>query len=96
MAQPQIAAVVGHLLLRSDESTSDLAAVLGVSEKTVKRRLAGSQEWTATEIAQLAQHFNVPVAILFAGPDALFAAALTDEGRVHLKWLTRSAEPVAA
>jgi DNA-binding XRE family transcriptional regulator len=90
MPQRQIGAVVGHLLLKTGETTADLAATLGVSEKTVKRRLAGSQDWTADEVVGLAQHFRVPVALLFAGPDALFAGVLPEagpEGPLHLKWL---------
>ncbi len=50
-----------------------VAALLGVSPKTLGRRLSGQIDWTAGEVSLLAEHFDVPVSVFYAGPDALLA-----------------------
>lgn len=80
-----IGRVVEHLMLRDGEKPTDLALILGNSRKTVVRRISGELDWTATEVRLLAQHYRVPVAVLYAGPDALLAGAAVGEGTFHLK-----------
>lgn len=81
-----ISRVVRHLMLRADEDESDIALVIGTSRKTAKRRLSGELAWTAPEVAALARHYHVPVALLYAGEDALLAGASTGGEPLHLKW----------
>lgn len=59
-------------MARAGVSQHDVAAVLGLSQTGVSRRLSGRVDFSATELAKLAAHLNVPVAVFFA--DALAAS----------------------
>lgn len=65
-----ISKVVLHLLLNADEPRTRLAEVIGCHPKTIGRRLSGLHEWTAWEVALMAEHFDVPVARFYEGPGA--------------------------
>jgi hypothetical protein len=69
----KIGRVVDLLLTYRRENRLVLAALLGVSPKTLGRRLNGVLGWTADEIAVMAQHFDVPVSVFYDGPEALLA-----------------------
>ena len=68
-----IGEVTEHLLLWRKETRAQLAALLGLSLKTVNRRIAGERRWEAWEIEAMARHFGRPVEVFYAGPDALIA-----------------------
>lgn len=63
-----IASRVSKAVRESGVSQVEIAVVLGVSRKTVERRLKGEREFTANEIRLIAHRLNVPVAELL-GPD---------------------------
>jgi hypothetical protein len=69
----KIGRVVDLLLTYRRENRLVLAALLGVSPKTLGRRLNGVLGWTADEIAVMAEHFDVPVSVFYDGPEALLA-----------------------
>lgn len=66
-----ISKVVKHLLLAAEEPRTRLAEVLGCHPKTIGRRLSGMHEWTAWEVSLMAEHFDVPVARFYEGPEVL-------------------------
>lgn len=57
-----------------DESWNELILATGIEKHTLIRRRARGG-WTAAEVATLAEHFDKPVSVFYAGPDALFQAA---------------------
>lgn len=73
----KIGRVVDLLLTYRRENRLVLAALLGVSPKTLSRRLHGTLGWSADEVALLAEHFDMPVKVFYDGPDALIAGMRT-------------------
>ncbi len=69
----RIGRAVDMLMTYRQEKRMIVAALLGVSPKTLGRRLSGQLDWTAEEVSLLAEHFDVPVSAFYAGPDALLA-----------------------
>lgn len=63
--------VVEILRVYKDESWSELILATGIGKHTMIRRRAHGG-WTAAEVATLAQHFDQPVSVFYAGPEALF------------------------
>lgn len=59
-----IASRVSKAVRESGVSQVEIAVVLGVSRKTVERRLKGEREFTANEIGLIAKRLRVPVADL--------------------------------
>ena len=49
-------------------SQSALAAALNLTQSAVSRRLSGTVEFTASELAALAEHLQVPVSVFFDTP----------------------------
>jgi hypothetical protein len=76
-AQPDvdrnIRTVVKMLLAAHDEKPPELALKLRWSRSVMYSRLGGDTAFTAAEVAALADHFKVPVTVLFGGPSALLA-----------------------
>lgn len=72
-----ISGVAEQAILWRKETREQLAKVLGVSTKTLGRRIVGDKPWTAREIALMAEHFGLPISTFYQGPDALFSAATT-------------------
>ena len=70
-----ISEVTRQAMLWRKESREQLAALLGLSLRSVARRLVGDIPWEAREIAVMAEHFGLPITTFYAGPDALFQAA---------------------
>lgn len=60
----EIATRVTAALRNSGMTQVDIASYLGLSRKTIERRLKGEREFTANEIGLLARKLNVPVADL--------------------------------
>lgn len=54
-----------------NESWNELILATGIGKHTMIRRRAHGG-WTAAEVAILAAHFDKPVSVFYAGPDALF------------------------
>lgn len=50
---------------RRDVSHSKLAEVLGLSRASMSRRMSGDVEFSAGEVARIAEHLDVPVALLY-------------------------------
>lgn len=71
----KIGGVVDLLLTYRRENRLVLAALLGVSPKTLSRRIGGALGWSADEVALMAEHFDVPVSVFYEGPDAFIARA---------------------
>ncbi len=69
----KIGRVVDVLMTYRRENRLVVAALLGVSPKTLGRRLNGQLDWTAEEVSLLAEHFGVPIGVFYAGPHALLA-----------------------
>lgn len=59
-----IASRVNEAVRASGVSRVDLAAELGVSRKTIERRLKGERKFTANEIGLIARRLKVPVSEL--------------------------------
>lgn len=67
----RIAGVVRMLMAAAQEDQGDLARVLHKDQTTVSRMLNGTRKMTVDELDAIAQHFDVSVGTLFAGPEAL-------------------------
>lgn len=68
----EIGEVAEHVLLWRKENRVQLALLLGLSVKTINRRISGERPWEASEIKTMAEHFGIPVSAFYEGPDALF------------------------
>lgn len=90
----KIGRVVDLLLTYRRENRLVLAALLGVSPKTLSRRISGSLGWTAEEVALMAEHFDVPVSAFYAGPDAMIAR-VRGQMSAHLTGASRPNVPSA-
>lgn len=55
-------------MARRKNSQSDIAALLGLSQAAVSRRLSGDVDFTSSELAALAKHLEVPVSAFFDAP----------------------------
>lgn len=70
-----ISEIVLMLLARPGARTrNELAEVLGISKRSLDRRIHGEIEWTAREVRVLASHYGLPINTLFEGAAALFRA----------------------
>lgn len=79
-----VSRVVKVLLAHRRETQAQLSLATGLRKATLIRRMAGDRSWTAPEIAVLAKHFEVPVGVFYAGPDALLrsgAGTVTHESQ---------------
>lgn len=70
-AQQRIAGVIRMLMAAGEEDQGDLARVLHKDQTAVSRMLSGGRKMTVDELDAIAAHYDVSVATLFAGPDAL-------------------------
>lgn len=59
-----VAAEVRALMARHRRSQAQIAAVLGMTQTAVSRRLHGTPAFTIAELVRLADHFDVPLASL--------------------------------
>ncbi|WP_346656928.1 helix-turn-helix transcriptional regulator [Streptomyces sp. F001] len=75
-----VRSAVAALLHATDESQTDLAAALGVSQAQVSRRQAGDAPWSLGDCDAVAAYFEIDVLDLMAGP-ARAAEALLDARR---------------
>lgn len=68
----QVTDVVRILLAYKRQKQDDVITSTGIPKRTLIRRMnAGG--WSAAEVADLAQHFQVPVSVFYEGPDSLLA-----------------------
>lgn len=58
-------------LARRRRSGRDLAKAVGLPERTLRRRLGGDTQFTATEIAAVAQFLELPVEALVRPRDGI-------------------------
>ncbi|MFF2081771.1 helix-turn-helix domain-containing protein [Kitasatospora sp. NPDC058162] len=72
---------VRALLDATAESTTELAAVLGVNRSQASRRLNGQAAWSLEDCDRAAAHFGIPVLALFCGPFAAFQLLPADRRR---------------
>jgi hypothetical protein len=70
-----ISEVTKQAMLWRKENREHLAALLGLSLRSVARRIAGDISWEAHEIKVMSDHFGLPVDTFYDGPDALFGGA---------------------
>ena len=61
----RVSAAVKAEAARADMTHAQLAAVLGIDRRSVGRRLRGQQEFSPSELAAIASHLNIPVAVFF-------------------------------
>ena len=79
-----ISEVTRQAMLWRKESREQLSAMLGLSLRSVARRLVGDIAWEAREIAIMAEHYGLPISAFYEGPDALFQTKETPmNGRSH-------------
>ncbi len=83
-----ISAVTHLLMVYRQKSTTDLAAHLRMSVKSLGRRLRGELGWQADEVAAMADLFDVSVLAFYQGPDALMSGAGTTR-----QYLSDTADP---
>lgn len=67
------------MLLWRRETRVQLALLLGISLRTLGRRIAGELRWEAGELQRMADHFGVPVSRFYDGPDALLGGSTPPE-----------------
>lgn len=70
-AESNILGVVRMIKAAGDVQAEELALLLGISRASVYERLKGRSAFTAGEVAVMSEHFGVPLATFFAGPDML-------------------------
>lgn len=71
-----VAEVVRILLTYRRETQARLGLALGLGKATMSMRMSGARGWTASEVAALARHFDVPVSVFYDGPDALLRTGI--------------------
>lgn len=49
-------------------SQSEIAAILGISQAAVSRRLSGKVDFAASQLSTLAEQLDVPVSAFFVSP----------------------------
>lgn len=52
-------------MARRSKSQADIAALLGLSQTAVSRRLKGNVDFSASELERLSREFNIPVGVFF-------------------------------
>ena len=52
-------------MARRSKSQADIAALLGLSQTAVSRRLKGNVDFSASELETLSREFNIPVGVFF-------------------------------
>lgn len=68
MTSDRTADVIGTIkaeAARRDVSHAQLAEVLGLSRASMSRRMSGDVEFSASEVGRIADHLDVPVALLY-------------------------------
>lgn len=73
-AEDSVRRVVKALLAANDVKAPVLGAYLGIGKATIYKRLNGTLPFTVGEVAAIAEFFELPVDVLFAGPKALLRA----------------------
>jgi transcriptional regulator with XRE-family HTH domain len=68
--------VASLLCLYREIAHRDLAKLMGISQPGMSARMNGKQAFRTVEVAQLAEIFEVPVAIFFEGPEALLSSSV--------------------
>lgn len=69
----KIRLVAKMLLAAHGMTTLDLGQRLGLGRTPIYDRMQGRKPFTVAEVAAMAEEFAVPVAVFFAGPDALIS-----------------------
>src|SRR5215217_7766822 len=77
--------VVRMLMAARGIRPAELALKLGVSKTAIFNRLGGQKPFTLSELGAMAELFDVPPAVLLAGPNALLRTA---EGSISHKKLS--------
>jgi len=67
----RVSRVVKILLARDGLNQADLAEILGYDASTVTRAMKGERNWSAQDIQQLAETFEVSPGLFFEEPDSL-------------------------
>jgi transcriptional regulator with XRE-family HTH domain len=62
---------VRMLMAAQGMTTLDLGRQLGLGRSPIYDRTQGRKPFTVDEVASLAEFFDVPVSVFYAGPDAL-------------------------
>lgn len=55
-------------------SVASLAKATGIPRTTLRRHLAGLSEFKVSDVMKIAEHLNIPFAVLFSEPAAPVAA----------------------
>jgi transcriptional regulator with XRE-family HTH domain len=72
-AVENIRLTVRALLAVREMTALELGQHLGLSRARIYDRMQGRKAFTVDEVAYMSRLFNVPVQVLFDGPDALFS-----------------------
>ncbi len=67
----KISGVLRHLALARGETVEDVGQAVGLHRVAMYRRLSGEVQWRVAEVAAVARHLNVPVQVLYDGPERL-------------------------
>lgn len=93
----RIGEVTEHLRLWRKETRDEIAVLLGMSTKSLGRRISGSAPWEAWEVKTIADHFGIPVERFYEGADGFFltgSAVTPSEEQQHpsrRSWVDRVA-----
>ena len=93
---------IKSVLAVTDETFTDIGAVLDLSVAVVGRRQRGVTPWSVAELGRLARHWHLEASLLFSRRTADVLAALPPTRIVQLRSAkslpatTRSKTPVAA
>lgn len=88
----KIRLVAKMLLAAHGMTTLDLGQQLGLGRTPIYDRMQGRKPFTAAEVAEMAEHFDVPVAAFFAGPNALLGRPEAQEGGTIGSWFPTSGD----
>ena len=67
----RISAAVRALAALNGVKHTDLKDVLGIGQNSIFTKLRGDSPWKASEVAALAEYFDVPISYLFDGFSSL-------------------------
>lgn len=71
----EIGRVAAVLLALHGERQRDLARLLGIDDASITRRIRdGRGSWTPEQLEAMADHFGVPISVLFLSPQDLAQA----------------------
>jgi len=56
-------------MARVGVTQAELAAVVGVGQSSLSKRIIGKQDWSVTELMAVAERLGVPMATLLAGAE---------------------------